>query len=412
MSDFDGFVVFDLETTGFSPAKHHRVIEIGIVRLDEDFEVIEVWETLINPQRDIGPTSIHGLTASDLADAPSFGDVMADVWHRFEGAVPVSHNFSFDRSFLLSEFKRHSIELLDFDGLCTLRLASQLELASGRRSLSDICRALSIPLAEAHSAGHDAKACADILKAAATKTELRELKNPVRCPDLWKRKATPLGVTRHKARERMVWSPLQRLAERIGAQQFDVQVDGTALDEYLLILDRALEDRVVEEGEADELATIAADKGFSCDDITKVHERYLGGLVAVTLSDGILTHDEKRDLTRVAGMLGIDVAKLELMLLQNPSDAAFTTEDLSGKSVCFTGELRCRIDGDHIDRKAAESIASRAGLLPKASVTKQLDLLVVADPDTLSGKAKKARQYGTRILSERAFWQKLGIRAD
>jgi DNA polymerase-3 subunit epsilon len=117
MSDFDGFVVFDLETTGISPAKHHRVIEIGIVRLDENFEVIEVWETLINPQRDIGPTSIHGLTASELAEAPLFGDVIADIWHRFEGAVPVSHNFSFDRSFLLSEFKRNSIDIEGFDGL-------------------------------------------------------------------------------------------------------------------------------------------------------------------------------------------------------------------------------------------------------------------------------------------------------
>jgi DNA polymerase-3 subunit epsilon len=412
MSAFDGFVVFDLETTGFSPAKHHRVIEIGIVRLDENFEVIEVWETLINPQRDIGPTSIHGLTASDLADAPSFGDVMADVWHRFEGAVPVSHNFSFDRSFLLSEFKRHGIELLHFDGLCTLRLAGQLQLATGRRSLSDICRALSIPLAEAHSAGHDAKACADILRAAAAKTELRELKKPVRCPDLWRRKATPFGVTRQKARERMTWSPLQHLAERIGSQQFDVQVDGTALDEYLLILDRILEDRVVEESEAEELAIIAAEKGFSCDDITRVHERYLGGLVAVALSDGILTAVEKRDLMRVAGLLGIDAARLESMLLENPEATTFSTEDLSGKSVCFTGELRCTIDGDLIDRKKAEAFASQAGLLPKQTVTKQLDLLVVADPDTLSGKAKKARQYGTRIMSERAFWQKLGIQAD
>jgi DNA polymerase III subunit epsilon len=412
MSDFDGFVVFDLETTGISPAKHHRIIEIGIVRLDEIFEVIESWETLINPQRDIGPTSIHGLTASDLAEAPSFGDVIADIWHRFEGAVPVSHNFTFDRSFLLSEFKRYNIDLHDFDGLCTLRLVNQLRIASGRRCLSDICRALSIPLTEAHSAGHDAKACADILKAIATKTELPELKKPVRCPELWKRNATPLGVTRQKARERVVWSPLQILAERIGAQHIGVPVDITALDEYLLILDRVLEDRVVEEGEAEELAAIATEKGFSCDDITKVHERYLGGLLAVALCDGILTADEKRDLTRVAGLLGISAAKLESMLLENPSATAFASEVLTGKSVCFTGELRCRIDGDPIDRKSAEAIACRAGLIPKSSVTKQLDLLVVADPDTLSGKAKKARQYGTRILSERAFWQKLGVQAD
>jgi hypothetical protein len=179
------------------------------------------------------------------------------------------------------------------------------------------------------------------LKAVSAKTELRELKKPVRCPELWKRKATLLGVTRQKARERVVWSPLQTLAERIGTQQINVPVDSTAIDEYLLILDRIVEDRVVEEGESEELATVAAEKGFSCDDITKVHERYLGGLVAAALSDGILTADEKRDLMRVAGMLGIDAAKLESMLLENPEADFFDRKSI--RKVCvFYGRTSLR----------------------------------------------------------------------
>jgi DNA polymerase-3 subunit epsilon len=46
------------------------------------------------------------------------------------------------------------------------------------------------------------------------------------------------------------------------------------------------------------------------------------------------------------------------------------------------------------------------------SVTKELDLLVVADPNTQSGKAKKARKYGTRIVHEPVFWRSLGIAVD
>jgi DNA polymerase-3 subunit epsilon len=42
-------------------------------------------------------------------------------------------------------------------------------------------------------------------------------------------------------------------------------------------------------------------------------------------------------------------------------------------------------------------------------VTKKLDILVVADPHTQSGKARKARQYGTRIVHEPVFWQMLGV---
>jgi DNA polymerase-3 subunit epsilon len=37
---------------------------------------------------------------------------------------------------------------------------------------------------------------------------------------------------------------------------------------------------------------------------------------------------------------------------------------------------------------------------------------VVADPNTLSGKAKKAKIYGVRILHENVFWKTLGIKVD
>ena len=42
-------------------------------------------------------------------------------------------------------------------------------------------------------------------------------------------------------------------------------------------------------------------------------------------------------------------------------------------------------------------------------MTKKLDLLVVADPLTQSGKAKKARQYGIRIMHKPVFWRALGL---
>jgi DNA polymerase-3 subunit epsilon len=45
-------------------------------------------------------------------------------------------------------------------------------------------------------------------------------------------------------------------------------------------------------------------------------------------------------------------------------------------------------------------------------VTKKLDYLVMADPDSLSGKAKKARSYGTRILAESVFWNLMGVNTD
>ena len=54
-------------------------------------------------------------------------------------------------------------------------------------------------------------------------------------------------------------------------------------------------------------------------------------------------------------------------------------------------------------------MAADKGLNVLDRVTKKLDILVVADPNTQSGKAKKARQYGIRIMHEPVFWKALGV---
>jgi DNA polymerase-3 subunit epsilon len=87
-------------------------------------------------------------------------------------------------------------------------------------------------------------------------------------------------------------------------------------------------------------------------------------------------------------------------------------ESLAGKSVCFTGECQCRIDGERISRELAMRLAAERGMLVMTSVTKKLDVLVVADPHTQSTKAKKARDYGSRVLHEPVFWRALGVHVE
>jgi DNA polymerase-3 subunit epsilon len=82
-------------------------------------------------------------------------------------------------------------------------------------------------------------------------------------------------------------------------------------------------------------------------------------------------------------------------------------EDLRGKTVCFTGQSH--LNGEPIPRAVLEDIARKAGLVVLNGVTHQLDLLVAADPESLSAKARRAREYGLRILKESVFWEKLGI---
>jgi hypothetical protein len=56
-----------------------------------------------------------------------------------------------------------------------------------------------------------------------------------------------------------------------------------------------------------------------------------------------------------------------------------------------------------------QALARAAGLVVHERVTKALDVLVVADADSLSGKAAKARSSGTRIMAETSFWPAIGL---
>lgn len=70
------------------------------------------------------------------------------------------------------------------------------------------------------------------------------------------------------------------------------------------------------------------------------------------------------------------------------------------------------IDGERATRERATEIAQAHRMTVVKGVTKKLDMLVLADPDSMSGKARKARKYGTRLVAEPVFWSMVGISTD
>lgn len=403
--------VVDVETTGLSPWRHDRVVEIAVVLLGGDGEVRREYETLVNPGRDIGPTSIHGITARDVLQAPSFADIAGDLVSLLRSAsVLAGHNISFDRNFLIGEFQRLSARFPELPMMCTCRLM-------GRQSLKACCRELGVALdgtpGSFHSALFDARATAEIItRLLEDDAELLPVgRQPIAWPDLAPTRTRP--VTRRVARQpRPAPVFLQRLAAR-GAH--DTEAASPHLMTYLALLDRVLEDRVIDEDEEAVLLETIDHLGLSAADVSAAHERYLEQLAALALADDVVTDAERRDLETVCNLLGRDIKELDALLqrtrrqLDASSVCPSPTEDLSGKSVCFTGELQSSLHGEPLTRPVAQRLAERAGLVPVNGVTKKLDLLVVADPDTQSGKARKARRYGTRIVAEKAFWRMIGV---
>jgi DNA polymerase-3 subunit epsilon len=103
----DTVVVLDFETTGLSPDRGDRAIEIGAVRL-EGGRIRDRFQCLMNPGRRISPFIEHytGITNAMLRTAPSCEEAMAACRDFIGDSDMVAHNASFDQRFLDAELHR------------------------------------------------------------------------------------------------------------------------------------------------------------------------------------------------------------------------------------------------------------------------------------------------------------------
>lgn len=174
-----GFAVLDLETTGLSPKSGARIVEIGIVFLDDAGVVQAEWETLVDPGVGPGPTHIHGITASMIAGAPSFAAVAGSLAAELSGRVLVAHNAKFDVGFLDAEFARVGLTWAR-EPLCTLKVARRRQRPL---SLAACCESFGIVNHAAHRAIGDAQATAELLGCLALTPD--EVPVPVSFPHGW-----------------------------------------------------------------------------------------------------------------------------------------------------------------------------------------------------------------------------------
>lgn len=392
----------DFETTGLAPAKHDRIVEVAVVHVDRHGNVTGAWETLVNPGRDVRATNIHGITAAAVLAVPTFEQIAPRLVELLSGRVIVAHNASFDTRFLIAELSRLQYSPgADLNPLCTMKLAAEF-LPGSRRRLSDCCSAFDIEINGAHRASADALATAKLLGAYIRMNDdtmywnnLIDAAAEVGWP--------PLAVVEADwvAREVAEAEPptfLERIALRMP--------DHSGPDEhreYLALLDRALLDRRISVHEQNALVDLATDLGIGRDKAMELHIVYFDDIVTIGWEDGILTQEELTDIIAVGGLLGIDSDRItaatalrepQVVARQHAAGLSTATYSLEpGDRIVLTGEM---------NRTREEWMAelTRLGFEPWPAVTKKVKLLVAADPDSLSGKARKARDYGITIVDE------------
>jgi DNA polymerase III subunit epsilon len=158
------FAVVDVETTGLSARIGDRICEVAVV-VAQGGQIVEQWQTLVNPGRPIsyGASAVTGISDSMVRGAPSFHSVAARLVGVLDGAVLVAHNASFDLSFLSSELRAIGQEPPGNPVIDTLALARRCYTFPSNR-LGSIARSLGIKVDGLHRALADATVTWQVLK--------------------------------------------------------------------------------------------------------------------------------------------------------------------------------------------------------------------------------------------------------
>lgn len=165
-------ISIDTETTGSSPAKGDRCVEIGAVELIDGRLTGRTFQTYLNPDRKVAwqAERVHGLSNRFLADKPRLAEVAPDLLDFIGGAPCFAHNARFDRDMLLYDFRHAELEVPDLRFFDTIPLAKahvrstayRLDVLAQTLGLIDTARGL-------HGALEDATILARVIETIETR---------------------------------------------------------------------------------------------------------------------------------------------------------------------------------------------------------------------------------------------------
>jgi DNA polymerase-3 subunit epsilon len=159
------YAVIDFETT--NRIETRRATEIAISVLDDEFNVVANYQSIINPQTKVYLESLgySRLTQLEIDSAPTFAQLWPAIAPLLSGNILVMHNSDFDRGVLSNEF-----DAMGFDEelppvICTLRHSKRIlpdRPKSGGYTLENLANYLGFPSSDAHQAMVDVEMTANL----------------------------------------------------------------------------------------------------------------------------------------------------------------------------------------------------------------------------------------------------------
>lgn len=179
------YVVLDVETTGLSPDKGHRICEVGAIRLEGGKEAGR-FHSLVNPQREVDAAAReqHKISDEELKQAPTFDGIAPDLRRFLAGAVIVAQNAPFDLSFLNAEFVRCGMARLASPAVDTIPLARRVRPGLRSYNLDNLALAFRVAVKERHRSIADCEITVEVfrqcLRSLSQRGEVRTLEDLVR----------------------------------------------------------------------------------------------------------------------------------------------------------------------------------------------------------------------------------------
>ena len=141
-------LVLDTETTGLDHENGDRIVEVGIIELNNHVKTGKYFHYYINPEResDVKAEKIHGLSREFLSDKCKFSDIAEELVEFISDSKIIIHNAKFDVSFLNSELKRCNLNDLNNDNILDTLLLARKKYPGQSVSLDTLCRRFGIDI--------------------------------------------------------------------------------------------------------------------------------------------------------------------------------------------------------------------------------------------------------------------------
>lgn len=386
MSSHNKYAVLDFETTGFGSM--NRVVEVGVVLLDEQLQVEETWDTLIQPEREIPNTFVHKITNEDVVDAPLFSGIAARLATMLAERTMVAHNASFEQRFLRQEFARLGVVWPKYGNwvIDTKELSKKF---FGKSKLPEALDTAGILNRRPHAALSDAMATASLLK------WLVEQESEI-VLNTGALQIFPSGLPKPQkelARSTAIKQEEQRLLMQLVKNL--PRFTNPALQSYRDMLCEAIADKELDDEEIAKLHAAARAEEIEDADIHSLHREVIRQIALEAWMDGVVISDELKTLKKVAEQLDVDGSIVDELLEQGSRATRESIQLNTGDRIALTGTME-------IPREEWMHRATTAGLIV-GQVTKKTKVLVASDLNSRNAKIVTAQQLGIPIVTEPEF---------